>query len=60
MIDVVGRRMYAKIIEVMEEEADVISPPLSQAMDVFDEHMNRVNNTKGVMYDKNGGVLMRC
>lgn len=60
MIDSRGRALHALIAILIELEEECISDPLSEAMDRFDKYMNHLNNTEGIIYNKNGEVMMKC
>jgi alanyl-tRNA synthetase len=60
MIDARGKALHANIAVLIELEEERFSDPLSEAMDLFNSYMNRLNGTKGVIYDKHGEVLMEC
>jgi hypothetical protein len=59
MIDAKGRLLHRAITAVLEDEADQISYRLGIAMDRFDNYMNKLNNTTGMMYDKHGNAIMK-
>jgi hypothetical protein len=37
-----------------------VSKEVETAMAAFDTHMNRLNETTGMLYSKHGEVLMEC
>jgi hypothetical protein len=60
MIDKKGDRLYFQMIEAIRAEENSISKEAKDAMDAFDKYMNRLNGTTGMLYSKNGEVLMEC
>ena len=60
MIDKRGRALHAIIVILIELEEEGFSDPLSEAIERFDLYMNRLNETEGTLYDKEGKVLMKC
>ena len=60
MIDARGKALYALVVIQIELEEERFSDPLSEAMENYNNYMNKLNGTKGWMYDKYGEVLMKC
>jgi len=60
MIDTRGRTLHAIIAILIEIEEERFSDPLSEAMENFDTYMNRINQTEGFLYDKDGNVLVEA
>lgn len=57
MIDEEGKELYNRLLEAIAEEADIVTQPVAKAMDAFDNHMNILNETRGMQYTKMGDVL---
>ena len=57
MIDEEGKELYNRLLEAIDEEADIVTQPVAKAMDAFDNHMNIINQTRGAQYTKNGDIL---
>ena len=57
MIDEEGKELYIRLLEVIDEEADIVTQPVAKAMDAFDNHMNIINQTRRAQYTKNGDIL---
>lgn len=60
MIDDMGRRFYSEMMCLIEVDENAISKEVEDAMRAFDKYMNRLNRTQGMLYSKNGEVLMEC
>lgn len=58
MIDTKGILLHETITQRIQDEEDQFSEPVSKAMNEFNEHMNKINNTTGMLYDKYGERLM--
>jgi hypothetical protein len=60
MINEEGERLYAQMMEAIRIDEDVVSNAVNSAMNLFDGYMNSLNKTKGMLYSRNGEVLMKC
>jgi hypothetical protein len=60
MIDPQGTRLYSKMMCLIGVEENSISKEVEDAMKAFDKYMNVLNKTTGMLYSKNGEVLMEC
>jgi hypothetical protein len=60
MIDQQGKQLYSKMMCVIWVDENSVAKEVETAMAAFDTHMNRLNKTTGMLYTKNGEVLMEC
>lgn len=60
MIDEKGCRLYTEMMYLINDEENTISKEVKDAMKEFDKHMNSLNHTQGMLYSRNGEVLMEC
>lgn len=58
MIDERGKALHRIVSFLIGLEEEQFSDPLSEAMERFDDYMNKLNGTESVLYDKYGDVLM--
>jgi uncharacterized protein (UPF0212 family) len=58
MIDTKGILLHETITQRIQDEEDAFSEAVSKAMNEFNEHMNEINDTKGILYDRYGERLM--
>jgi hypothetical protein len=60
MIDDKGHRLYSEMMCLIGVEEDRVSKEVEEAMGAFDGYMNRLNRTTGMLYSRDGEVLMEC
>lgn len=58
MIDEEGKRLYTQMMEAIRIDEDVVSNAVNNEMNLFDGYMNSLNKTTGILYSRDGEVLM--
>lgn len=57
MIDARGEELYKEMMDSLCPKDNILTDAQKNAMAVFDRYMNRLNETTGMFYGKNGEVL---